>query len=111
MYGGSFLEQHKGHFWAMTETRPYLLYLEHYGLFLYRAGKPLGAIRIFEELIALNTSDNQGIRDTLLLVLLEYNKDHKFRKYANMFNGDSVAFPLYTRALFAFKNEGASPRA
>jgi len=111
IYGGDFLNLHKGHFWAKPETRPFLLCLEHYGMFLYGASQPLGAIRIFEELIELNTGDNQGIRDTLLLILLEYNKDNKFRKYSKMFKGDSLAIPLYTRALFAFKNEGASPRA
>jgi tetratricopeptide (TPR) repeat protein len=111
LYGGEFLEQHKGQFWSIHETRPFMRCLHHYGMFLYGVGKPKTTIQIFEEMIGLNPNDNQGIRDTLLLLLLENNEDRKFKKYANLYKEDTMAFPSYTRALFSYKTEGESPRA
>lgn len=64
------------------------------------------SVAIYEEMIELNPNDNQGVRDQLLLYLIELNEDKKFKKYAKAYEDDFMAFPLFNRALFAFKTEG-----
>ncbi|MDT8347690.1 MAG: hypothetical protein RQ756_07795 [Flavobacteriaceae bacterium] len=71
-------------------------------------GKIKECVEILEEMIALNPNDNQGVRDQLLLYLIELGENEKFLKYSKMFEEDSMAFPLFNRALFAFKTDGDS---
>ena len=48
--------------WGMIDNRPFLRCLHGYGLCLWRAGKFDEASRIFERMLWLNPSDNQGAR-------------------------------------------------
>jgi len=68
-------------------------------------------VEILEEMIELNPNDNQGVRDQLLLYLIQLDENKKFLKYAKMFEEDRMAFSLFNRALFAFKTEGETENA
>jgi tetratricopeptide (TPR) repeat protein len=111
IFGGQYLEEHKGMFWGFHETRPFMRCLQQYADCLYTMGKVKECVAVLEEMIELNPNDNQGVRDQLLLYLLQLNEGKKFEKYAKMFKEDCMAFPLFTRALFAFKIEGESDNA
>lgn len=106
VFGGKYLEEHKGMFWGFHETRPFMRCLQHYSDCLYTMGKVRECVSILEEMIELNPNDNQGVRDQLLLYLIQLGENKKFLKYSKMYEEDSMAFPLFNRALFAFKTEG-----
>lgn len=48
--------------WGMVDNRPFLRCLHGYGLCLWRLGNVAEARQVFERMIWLNPSDNQGIR-------------------------------------------------
>ncbi len=105
-FGGKYLEDNKGMFWGIHETRPFMRCMQNYSDCLYAIGKAKECVAILEELIELNQNDNQGVREQLLLYLIELDENEKFVKYAKMYEDDSMSFSLFNRALFAFKTEG-----
>lgn len=111
VFGGEYLEKHKGAFWGFHETRPFMRCMQHYSDCLYIMGKVKECVAILEEMMELNPNDNQGARDQLLLYLIQLDEREKFEKYAKMFEDDSMAFALFNRALFAFKTEGDTANA
>ncbi len=111
IFGGEFLENNRGFFWGIHETRPYMRCLQYYSDCLYTAKQIRECVSIQEEMLDLNPNDNQGIRDLLLLYLIQLNETEKFTKYADMFPEDIGAYALFNRALFAFKTEGDSKTA
>ncbi|MGB3199103.1 MAG: hypothetical protein WBB17_15365 [Saprospiraceae bacterium] len=111
LYGGKYLKEHKGMFWGLHETRPFMRCLLHYSNLLYVFGRVIESINIMEEMIELNPNDNQGIRDQLMLYLIEIGEYKKFEKYSKMFNDDSLAFAHFNRALFAFKKDGENEKS
>jgi tetratricopeptide (TPR) repeat protein len=48
--------------WGLIDNRPFLRCLHGYGLCLWRLGRREEAIGVFERMLWLNPSDNQGIR-------------------------------------------------
>lgn len=94
IFGGKYLEEHKGMFWDFHETRPFMRCLQHYSDCLYTMGKIKECVAILEDMIKLNPNDNQGVRDQLLLYLIQLDESKKFLKYSKMFKEDSMAFPL-----------------
>jgi tetratricopeptide (TPR) repeat protein len=111
VFGGDYLEKHKGMFWGFYETRPFMRCLHHQAECLHIIGKIEESIAILEEMIELNPNDNQGVRDQLLLFLAQLGETKKFQKYDKMFEDDSLSSAYFTRALFAFKTEGETQRA
>jgi tetratricopeptide (TPR) repeat protein len=110
-FGGKYLKENRRYFWGVHETRPYMRCLQAYAECLYLIGKIKEGISIMEELISLNPNDNQGIRDFLLLYLIEDKQPLKFVKYDNMFKDDTMTFMLFNRALFAYQTEGNTESA
>lgn len=101
---GEEFEEFAGHFWGLTETRPYMRTKASLAETLWEAGKFFPALTHYKEMLELNPNDNQGIRhllsanylelemvDDLVLLLNEYPEDH--------------SPPLqYSRALIAYRN-------
>lgn len=111
IFGGDYLEENKGHFWGLHETRPFMRCLQRYAYALYAKEKKAESVAVLEEMIELNPNDNQGVRDLLLAYLIVLGDNEKFEKYDQMFNDDYMAFPLFNRALFNYKTSGDSPRS
>lgn len=107
-FGGEYLKENVGMFWGLIETRPYMLCLLHEADCLYTMGKRKQCIAILEKMIKLNPHDNQGVRDQLLLYLIEEKEEQKFKKYDKQFKDDGMAFARFNRALFAFSTKGES---
>jgi len=110
-FGGEFLEKHKGHFWYIHETRPFMRCMHLYADCLYCIVKPKEAIALQEEMIALQPADPLGVRNTLLLYLAALGPVKKFQKYDKLFREDTCTFLQLNRALFAFRQAGDSPKA
>jgi len=48
--------------WSLIDNRPYLRCLHGYGLCLWRLNRPEEALAVFEHMLWLNPTDNQGAR-------------------------------------------------
>ena len=48
--------------WGLIDNRPFLRCMHGYGLCLWRLGRFVEAERIFDQMLWLNPSDNQGVR-------------------------------------------------
>ena len=68
-------------------------------------------IKQVKKALELNPNDNQGVRDQLLLYLIELGENKKFVKYSKKYKHDNGAFALFTRTLFTFKTEGQTEKA
>ena len=111
-FGGKFLKKNKGEFWGWHETRPFMRCLNAKADILIMMEKIAEGVAIMEEMLELNSSDNQGVRYSLLSALVMLDDADKFKKYDKMFaNEKDSAQILYSRALFAFKTEGDSVNA
>jgi tetratricopeptide (TPR) repeat protein len=111
-FGGKFLQKNKGNFWGWHETRPYMRCLYNKAEILVITGKIAEGVAIMEEMLELNTGDNQGVRFPLFSALIRIGETEKFKKYDKMFADDIYSAQiLYSRALFAFKTEGDSVNA
>lgn len=106
IFGGKYLEKNRGHFWGIHETRPYMRCLFEYADLLYMSGKKEKGVEMMKEIILLNPNDNQGVRDQLMLYLIEQNEFEQYEFYSNMYPVDGGAFTHFNRALFAFKRKG-----
>jgi tetratricopeptide (TPR) repeat protein len=111
LYGGEFLEKHKGNNWHIHETRPFMNCMHLYAVWLYYIKRPKEALAIQEELIELQPADPLGVRDTLLLYLAALDPAEKFQKYDKLFREDTCTFLQLNLALFAFRQTGDSPEA
>lgn len=58
------------HFWGFIETRPYMRARLALAMALCDAGRSDEAVKEFQEMLALNENDNQGVRYELLPLLL-----------------------------------------
>ncbi|MFW5870394.1 MAG: tetratricopeptide repeat protein, partial [Candidatus Sumerlaeota bacterium] len=108
------LEEAKGHYWGILETRPYMRAKAGLAQCLWEMGDSEQAIAHLQEMLELNPGDNQGVRYLLMGWLLEegcYKAAHDlFEKYKNEYS----AYWKYTAALLSFLDYGdcdASRRA
>ncbi|MBI5566896.1 MAG: hypothetical protein HY870_18505 [Chloroflexi bacterium] len=109
--GEDYFTENVGHFWGLLETRPFMRALEGTASLLWNMSRRAEATDIYFELLRLNPNDNQGVRYSLLNVLLEAERvedaQHLLKKYKN----DYSSTWTYTRALLEFQAGGASTRA
>ncbi len=72
--GDRFFEENAGHFWGTVSTRPYMRAKQHLGELLAEAGRNEEAMAVFERMLELNPTDNQGMRYPLLGLCLATNQ-------------------------------------
>jgi tetratricopeptide (TPR) repeat protein len=90
--GAKFIEENKGHFWLILETRPYMRTLAHLASLLRGEELNLEAIAQYEKMLALNPNDNQGVRYPLLGLYLATGDLEAARKLLNEYEEDSANF-------------------
>jgi tetratricopeptide (TPR) repeat protein len=100
--GAEFFEQNKGHFWGLLETRPYMRARQQLADVLLESGRMPEAIAHFEALLALNPSDNQGVRDTLLGCYLASDNLAGARLLLREYEQDASAVFAWGRTLLRF---------
>jgi tetratricopeptide (TPR) repeat protein len=112
-FGGAYLNKNKGHFWGLHETRPFMRCMSESARCLYEMGKKEAAITLYRELLELNPNDNQGVRDLVMLYLIETGDYEGYQGYAAQYDehNDILAFPHFNKALATFKQSGASDDA
>jgi len=83
--GPAFFEENMGHFWGITQTRPYMRARHRLAAVLSVLGDHGAAIQEFEGMLELNPGDNQGVREELLGLYLLTDRcdgaDRLFRQY------------------------------
>jgi tetratricopeptide (TPR) repeat protein len=109
--GKDFFKENAGHFWDILETRPYMRARAGLANCLWEIGKPEEAARHYRAMLRLNPGDNQGIRYSLLHLLLELDNLNAVKKLMKQYDEDWSAVWTYTRALLSFREAGASDKA
>lgn len=100
--GQDYFEENRGHFWGLTETRPYMRALQTYGELLRTSGRHREAISICERMLDLNPGDNQGIRDILLGLYLQTGDLEGARRLLEAYDDSFFAVFLWGRVLERF---------
>lgn len=100
--GAEFIKNHKGRFWLLLETRPYMRALECLGRALLNQGIRCDAIGIYEKMLELNPNDNQGVRDPLLGLYLETGDLDGASRLIKKYKSDASANFAWGRVLERF---------
>jgi tetratricopeptide (TPR) repeat protein len=100
-----------GNFWGTLETRPYMRARAGVAECLWEMGETASAVEHYQELLRLNPGDNQGNRYPLAQLLLQEGKNEELGALLEEYGEKASAEWAYTRALWLFRHEGASPRA
>lgn len=108
--GEEFFKENKGHFWGLIETRPYMRAKAGLADCYYANNKASKAIEIYEEMLALNPNDNQGIRYVLSTLLLGENNLSNYEGFVKTFDEDNAAWN-FNNALYHFKKSGQSAKS
>jgi tetratricopeptide (TPR) repeat protein len=100
------------HFWGFIETRPYMRARQTLAEALHEAGRFDEAAQEYEEMLALNENDNQGVRHELLPLLLSQGRLEEARALMSRYQGEcdyNVVF-AWSRVLERFLSgeEGAA---
>jgi tetratricopeptide (TPR) repeat protein len=88
--------------WIHLENRPFLRAAHGYGLALEQERRHLEAVDVYEQILALNPDDNQGIRYLLPSLYLEAQAPQKARAALEQHGADGMN--LYTRCLLEIRD-------
>jgi tetratricopeptide (TPR) repeat protein len=100
--GAKFIQENKGHFWLLLETRPWMRALDRLASEQKEAGLNLDAIGIYERMLELNPNDNQGVRDPLLGLYLTVGHLRSAGKLLKKYEEDALANFAWGRVLERF---------
>lgn len=109
--GTDALTKESDRFWLEPQAQPYMRARAGLARCLWSLGQKQEAIGHCADMLRLNPSDDQGIRYLLANWLLHEGLDEDLENLLQAFEGDSTSTWLYTRALWAFGREGATPKA
>ena len=88
--------------WICLENRPFLRAAHGYGLALERKRRHLEAVEVYEQILALNPNDNQGIRYLLPSLYLKAQAPQKARAALEQHGADGMN--LFTRCLLEIQD-------
>jgi len=88
--------------WICLENRPFLRAAHGYGLALERKRRHLEAVEIYEQILALNPNDNQGVRYLLPSLYLKAQAPQKARVALEQHGADGMN--LFTRCLIEIQD-------
>lgn len=100
--GKRFFKENAGYFWGLLETRPYMRARATLAILLMDAGRRDEAVGHYEEMLALNPNDNQGLRYVLLGLYLELGRLDDARRILEQYPGESSAMFTWSRVLERF---------
>jgi len=104
-------KDYAGHFWGFLETRPYMRARAGLAAALMKLGDVESAVAHYRDMLRLNPNDNQGIRYLLAAHLLRQGDEAALKELLASYEDEGSATWLYTQALLAFRQDGASPQA
>ena len=97
-----------GHFWDLLGTRPYMRARQGLAETLIERRRFAEAAEHFQDMLRLNPGDNQGVRSSLVNLLIALDRDDEARDLADRYMWDTMALLEYPRALLRFRREGDS---
>ncbi len=109
--GKEAFERDAGRFWEIVETRPYMRARQGLAEFLWGAGHREEAVEHYQDLLRLNPTDNQGIRNLLMPCLIELGRDEDAYALFKRYELDEMAVWKYSRVVLEFRKNGDSPSA
>lgn len=109
--GKKFFKENVGHFWGLLESRPYMRARQGLANTLWEMDRGPEAVEHFRDMLRLNPSDNQGIRYSLLNLLLTLSREAEAQALLEEYEDDAMSEWLYTRTLLAFRANGPGPEA
>lgn len=105
--GELFFEKNKGHFWELSETRPYIRICKSYAESCWFGGNGEEAAKTLEHILELNPEDNTGARYLLVAVYLYNNRlDDTDRMLKSFGKDDAAAAFAYDRIVLEYKRNG-----
>jgi len=111
--GAKFFKANAGHFWGILETRPYMRCRAGLAQSLWELKRHDEALGHYREMLRLNPGDNQGIRYVVLACQGDLGRFDEMEEFMSrpQYQDDCAADWLYTKALLAFRREGACAQA
>ena len=109
--GEATFREAEGHFWMLTETRPYMRARFGLAQMLWVLGRRDEAVEHYRQMLRLNPNDNQGVRYTLAACLLELGRDEELAELLGRYEEDASTGWAYSAALLAFRRGGDTPSA
>jgi tetratricopeptide (TPR) repeat protein len=104
-------EEDVGHFWGLLETRPYMRARAALAETLWALDRREEAVEHHRDMLRLNPNDNQGLRDRQAEWLLWLERYEELDVLFAAYDEDAGAALAYSKALAAFRREGASAEA
>ena len=99
-FGEQIKESGDGHgLWGYIEARDFMRLLEEKAKALVVLMRMEEAAEVYQEMLALNPIDNQGIRSELLRILMIHRRLDDARTLLNRFPNDALVDMVYGRAL------------
>jgi tetratricopeptide (TPR) repeat protein len=108
--GAERFEALTGEFWGHLDTRPYMRARLGLAQALRSRGRDDEALAHYRELLRLNPNDNQGVRDLLVVALLDLNRNTEAETLLDQYAEDIQALWPYARLLVRFRLDGATAR-
>jgi tetratricopeptide (TPR) repeat protein len=108
--GKKAFKQHKGYFWGMLETRPYMRARESLAQCLWSLGRHEEAAGHYRGILDLNPNDNQGVRYSLATLLLDLDRNDELDELLIQYDEDSSVEWAYSKTLLAFRKSGDSTK-
>ncbi|MBI3764850.1 MAG: hypothetical protein HY260_23665 [Chloroflexi bacterium] len=109
--GPEYFKESKGDFWGLLETRPYMRARAGLANCLWDLNRRDEAGEHYRALLELNRGDNQGVRYSLLTLLMQMGRDDEALDLLKRFKEDGMAEWLYTWALVEFRRSGPGKTA
>lgn len=104
---GSMMEEEVGHFWGITDTRPFMRACHGLAASLHEAGQTNEAIEQYQEMLHLNPDDNQGVRYEVIPLMIVHNREEEAVKLLDSYR-EETALWHYMNSLAAFRRSGRS---
>ena len=107
---GSMMEENVGHFWGLTETRPFMRACHGLAVALHEDGQTNEAIKQYREMLHLNPNDNQGVRYEVIPLLLEHDREAEAIELLDRYR-EETAFWHYMKSLVEFRRRSSSSQS
>ncbi|WP_417390120.1 tetratricopeptide repeat protein [Gimesia sp.] len=103
------LRNNMGDFWGLLHTRPFMRAKQDISERYYETGDLLNAASEMEEMLQLNSLDNQGMRWTLMEVYCRMDRLDDAEQLLQRYPDDCFPFMQFTALLVRFRKEGDTP--
>nr|WP_274528714.1 SEC-C metal-binding domain-containing protein [Paenibacillus piscarius] len=105
--GELYFSKHKGYFWGLSETRPYIRVCQSYAESCWFGGNAEEAAEMLEHILELNPDDATGARYLLTAAYLYSDKLEEAQRIIKEYGKDDAAAAFaYDRIVLEFKQNG-----